>query len=84
MGEESRVGPFPAVVHMHGGPVWVETNGFSPEGQAWLDHGFAYMSVNYRGSSLRASLGRTDPGTCCAGRGQETGDHPRITRRWAS
>jgi dipeptidyl aminopeptidase/acylaminoacyl peptidase len=24
---------------------------FSPEGQVWLDHGFAYLTINYRGST---------------------------------
>src|SRR5207245_9149586 len=50
LGVPAGAGPFPAVLHMHGGPRRVQTAGFSPEGQAWLDHGVAYMSVNYRGS----------------------------------
>jgi len=44
-------GPFPAVLHTHGGPAYVTTEGFSPASQVWLDHGFAYLSVNYRGST---------------------------------
>jgi dipeptidyl aminopeptidase/acylaminoacyl peptidase len=36
---------------MHGGPHVVMTESFSPDAQAWLDHGFAYMSINYRGST---------------------------------
>jgi dipeptidyl aminopeptidase/acylaminoacyl peptidase len=28
----------------------VTTEIFSPEGQAWLDHGFAFLTINYRGS----------------------------------
>lgn len=44
-------GPFPTVIDIHGGPETVRGNYFSPDTQAWLDHGFAYMAVNYRGSS---------------------------------
>lgn len=43
-------GPFPTLLDMHGGPTAVKTNGFDPSAQAWLDHGFAYLSINYRGS----------------------------------
>jgi dipeptidyl aminopeptidase/acylaminoacyl peptidase len=28
----------------------VKTERFSPLSQAWLDHGFAYLRINYRGS----------------------------------
>jgi dipeptidyl aminopeptidase/acylaminoacyl peptidase len=43
-------GPFPTILHTHGGPTSVQTETFSAAAQAWLDHGFAWMSVNYRGS----------------------------------
>jgi dipeptidyl aminopeptidase/acylaminoacyl peptidase len=43
-------GPWPMILNTHGGPTAVETEVFSSSAQAWLDHGFAYMSVNYRGS----------------------------------
>ena len=43
-------GPFPMILHTHGGPTAVMTNRFAPSAQAWLDHGFAFMSVNYHGS----------------------------------
>jgi dipeptidyl aminopeptidase/acylaminoacyl peptidase len=43
-------GPFPAVLHMHGGPEDVMRDRFSPGAQAWLDHGFAFLTINYRGS----------------------------------
>ncbi len=43
-------GPFPTVIDIHGGPETVVGNTFSPDAQAWLDHGFAYLAVNYRGS----------------------------------
>ncbi len=43
-------GPFPTIVHTHGGPTAVQTNTWKPDAQAWLDHGFAFFSLNYRGS----------------------------------
>ncbi len=43
-------GPFPLVFDIHGGPHAVRTNYFRLTGQAWLDHGFAYCALNYRGS----------------------------------
>jgi len=47
--------PFPTVIEAHGGPYTVQTDAFSPSSQAWLDRGFAYLSINYRGST---SFGR--------------------------
>lgn len=44
-------GPFPAIVHTHGGPTAVQADTWKPEAQAWLDHGFAFFSLNYRGST---------------------------------
>ena len=44
-------GPFPAIVETHGGPESVTTDQFMPGAQAWLDQGFCYLSVNYRGST---------------------------------
>ena len=44
-------GPFPTIVHTHGGPTAVQTDGWSPASQAWLDQGFAFFSPNYRGST---------------------------------
>lgn len=43
-------GPFPTIIDVHGGPWTVQMDTYSPESQAWLDHGFAFASVNYRGS----------------------------------
>ncbi|GAB5493206.1 MAG: prolyl oligopeptidase family serine peptidase [Phototrophicaceae bacterium] len=42
--------PFPTIVHTHGGPTAVMTDIYSPALQAWVDHGFAVFSINYRGS----------------------------------
>lgn len=44
-------GPFPMILNTHGGPTAVTTNVFSPTAQAWVDHGFAWLSINYRGST---------------------------------
>jgi len=44
-------GPFPLILHADGGPGDVQLDGFSPEAQAWLDHGFARVVINYRGST---------------------------------
>ncbi|MCA9888666.1 MAG: prolyl oligopeptidase family serine peptidase [Anaerolineae bacterium] len=44
-------GPFPTIVHTHGGPTGVQTNRYMPDIQAWLDHGFAFFTINYRGST---------------------------------
>lgn len=44
-------GPFPTILETHGGPTSVTMEAFSPESQVWLDHGFAFLSINYRGST---------------------------------
>jgi len=43
-------GPFATILHTHGGPTSVQTSMFSPSAQTWLDHGFAFCSINYHGS----------------------------------
>ena len=48
-------GPFPAIIDMIGGPGGVRVEGFSPGSLSWIDHGFAFLSLNYRGCS---SFGR--------------------------
>ncbi len=44
-------GPFATILHTHGGPTSVMMESFDAQAQTWLDHGFAYLSVNYRGST---------------------------------
>ena len=44
-------GPFPTIVSVHGGPGWHHTDGWDPTTQAYVDHGFAVLLVNYRGST---------------------------------
>lgn len=43
--------PYPVVVDVHGGPASHRADAFSPELAAWVDHGYAVLSVNYRGST---------------------------------
>lgn len=44
-------GPFPTILETHGGPSAVTVERFDPVCQAWIDHGFAFASINYRGST---------------------------------
>ena len=43
--------PHPAIFQVHGGPTSHDRDAFSPRVQAWVDHGFAVVLVNYRGST---------------------------------
>lgn len=44
-------GPFPTVFDIHGGPTWHDSDAFASAPAAWVDHGFAVVRVNYRGST---------------------------------
>ncbi len=44
-------GPFPTILNTHGGPTSVANDLFSASSQMWLDHGFAFLTINYRGST---------------------------------
>lgn len=44
-------GPHPLVVEVHGGPQAQSDDRFDPHVQAWVDHGFAVLQPNYRGST---------------------------------
>jgi acetyl esterase/lipase len=41
----------PTLFFIHGGPEAADRDSFSPTIQAWVDHGFAVVCLNYRGSS---------------------------------
>ncbi len=43
--------PFPLVVEVHGGPAAHVSDHLDPYVQAWVDHGFAVLQPNYRGST---------------------------------
>ncbi|MFC7795010.1 S9 family peptidase [Streptomyces cinereoruber] len=44
-------GPFPTIFEVHGGPAWHDSDAFASGPAAWLDHGYAVVRVNYRGST---------------------------------
>ncbi|WP_078860115.1 S9 family peptidase [Streptomyces rubellomurinus] len=44
-------GPYPTVFEIHGGPTHHDSDSFTAGPAAWLDHGFAVVRVNYRGST---------------------------------
>lgn len=44
-------GPYPTILNVHGGPQSHELDRFFPDAQAWLDRGFAFLALNYRGST---------------------------------
>lgn len=44
-------GPFPTLFEIHGGPTWHDSDAFASGPAAWVDHGFAVVRVNYRGST---------------------------------
>jgi dipeptidyl aminopeptidase/acylaminoacyl peptidase len=47
----SGAGPHPTIVSAHGGPEWHVTDRWDPLQLAYLDHGFAVLAPNYRGST---------------------------------
>ena len=49
--EPPGTGPHPTFFFIHGGPEAADRDSFSPTVQAWVDHGFAVVCLNYRGSS---------------------------------
>lgn len=51
LGTPEGDGPFPTILETHGGPTAVMNEYFTPSAQAWIDHGFAYLTINYRGST---------------------------------
>ncbi|MGW2084618.1 S9 family peptidase [Streptomyces sp. NPDC001880] len=44
-------GPFPTIFEIHGGPTWHDSDTFASGPAAWVDHGYAVVRVNYRGST---------------------------------
>ena len=44
-------GPLPLVVEVHGGPTHHDVDAFGAYPSAWVDHGYAVVQVNYRGST---------------------------------
>jgi dipeptidyl aminopeptidase/acylaminoacyl peptidase len=50
--------PYPTVFDVHGGPTAYDDDSFVPDAAAWVDHGFAVVRVNYRGSTGYGSAWR--------------------------
>jgi dipeptidyl aminopeptidase/acylaminoacyl peptidase len=50
--------PYPTVFEIHGGPAASDEDSFNPVAAAWVDHGFAVVRVNYRGSTGYGSAWR--------------------------
>ncbi|OII62711.1 S9 family peptidase [Streptomyces sp. CC53] len=48
---EGASGPLPTVFDIHGGPTWHDSDAFAAGPAAWVDHGYAVVRVNYRGST---------------------------------
>ncbi|MFI1888756.1 S9 family peptidase [Streptomyces jumonjinensis] len=44
-------GPLPVIFDIHGGPTWHDSDAFAAGPAAWVDHGYAVVRVNYRGST---------------------------------
>lgn len=44
-------GRVPAIIHVHGGPTWQAYRDFQPFRSLLVDHGMAYLSVDFRGST---------------------------------
>jgi dipeptidyl aminopeptidase/acylaminoacyl peptidase len=44
-------GPFPTILETHGGPTAATLDGWDAGSQMWLDHGFAFLTINYHGST---------------------------------
>lgn len=48
---KGATGPLPTVFDIHGGPTWHDSDSFAAGPAAWVDHGYAVVRVNYRGST---------------------------------
>ncbi len=45
-------GPFPLILHIHGGPHTIMPDQYNSTSQAWMDAGFAWCTLNYRGTVM--------------------------------
>ena len=50
-GKTAADGPFPTLLHLHGGPHGAVGEAFSTQQQMLATHGFAVYSINFRGSA---------------------------------
>ncbi|MEV5827301.1 prolyl oligopeptidase family serine peptidase [Spirillospora sp. NPDC052242] len=49
--DDGSAAPYPTVFDIHGGPTAQDDDSFVASAAAWVDHGFAVVRVNYRGST---------------------------------
>lgn len=79
----------PLIVRAHGGPTTAARQGLRPDIQYWTSRGFAYLDVNYRGSTgygrayrdaLNGAWGLTDVADCASG-AQYLADHGLVDPR---
>ncbi|OLT30418.1 peptide hydrolase [Actinomadura sp. CNU-125] len=49
--DDGSAAPYPTVFDVHGGPTAQDDDSFVASAAAWIDHGFAVVRVNYRGST---------------------------------
>ncbi len=54
----STAAALPLLVDVHGGPTWHDPDAFRAYPSAWVDHGYAVVQVNYRGSTGYGSAWR--------------------------
>jgi dipeptidyl aminopeptidase/acylaminoacyl peptidase len=52
----------------HGGPGICDDEMYSPSSQGWIDHGFAFLTINFRAQPLWPSISRKDLGNVITGR----------------
>jgi len=50
--------PLPVIFDIHGGPTYHDPDAFRAYPSAWVDHGYAVVQVNYRGSTGYGSAWR--------------------------
>jgi dipeptidyl aminopeptidase/acylaminoacyl peptidase len=55
---EPQPGPLPMIIDVHGGPTAHDADSFRAYPSAWVDHGYAVVQVNYRGSTGSGSAWR--------------------------
>jgi dipeptidyl aminopeptidase/acylaminoacyl peptidase len=50
-GSEHATGPVPTIIYLHGGPFAVQRDWYLLSAETWVDAGFAFLVLNYRGST---------------------------------
>ena len=74
--------PFPVILETHGGPTAATFPSFHPQAQAFLDDGYAFLSLNYRGlDDVRARVRARDLGPARRARDPGHGGRPDVADR---